>query len=59
MKNQKSLIYQTLTNDEQKLLGIYFNEYNEIFQNILLQPPGEFIQNLIKRVDLTIRKKIN
>ena len=59
MKNQKSLIYQTLTNEEQKLLGIYFNEYNEIFQNILLQPPGEFIQNLIKRVDLTIRKKIN
>ena len=59
MKTQKSLIYQTLTNEEQKLLGIYFNEYNEIFQNILLQPPGEFIQNLIKRVDLTTRKKIN
>ncbi len=51
--------YQNLTKEEQNLLNLYLNEYEEMFQFILIQPQNEFIDNIIKRVELSLKKKIN
>ena len=59
MKNCKVSNYKSLSNEEMKLLNIYISEYNDIFQTILLYPPSEFIQNIIKRVELSLKKKFN
>ena len=59
MNSKKNLSLDSLTQDEQKLFNIYLNEYNDIFQTILLLPPCEFMHNVSKRVELTIRKKFN
>ena len=56
--NQKQNISKILSSEEQKLLNIYLTEYDDIFQNILLQPPREFIRNIIKRVEISLKKKI-
>ena len=57
--NQKQNISKILSSEEQKLLNIYLTEYDDIFQNILLQPPREFIRNIIKRVEISLKKKFN
>ena len=59
MNSKKNLSLDSLSQDEQKLFNIYLNEYNDIFQTILLLPPCEFMHNVSKRVELTIRKKFN
>ena len=51
--------YQNLTKEEQNLLNLYLNEYEEMFQFILIQSQNEFIDNIIKRVELSLKKKIN
>ena len=51
--------YQNLTKEEQNLLNLYLNEYEEMFQFILIQSQKEFMENIIKRVELTLKKKIN
>ena len=58
MKQKSTSKTKTLSHEEQKLLNIYLNEYDDIFQNILLQPPREFIRNIIKRVEISLKKKI-
>ena len=50
--------YQNLTKEEQNLLNLYLNEYEEMFQFILIQPQNEFIDNIIKRVELSLKKKL-
>ena len=59
MKTQRKIQIENLSKEEQKLLNIYLNEYNDIFQSILLMPPNEFIHNIIKRVQITLKKKFN
>ena len=59
MTSKKILSLDSLSQEEQKLFNIYLNEYNDIFQTILLLPPCEFMHNVSKRVELTIRKKFN
>ena len=59
MNSKKNLSLDSLSQDEQKLFNIYLNEYNDIFQMILLMPPNEFIHNIIKRVQITLKKKFN
>ena len=48
--------YQNLLKEEQTLLNLYINEYNDMFQYILTQQQNEFIENIIKRVELTLKK---
>ena len=50
--------YQNLTKEEQNLLNLYLNEYEEMFQFILIQSQNEFIDNIIKRVELSLKKKL-
>ena len=57
MKTQRKIQIENFSKEEQKLLNIYLNEYNDIFQSILLMPPNEFIHNIIKRVQITLKKK--
>ena len=59
MKNQRIPNYKNLSSEEKKLFNIYLSEYNDIFQSILLFTPTEFIQNIIKRVEITLKKKFN
>ena len=59
MKQKRNSNTKTLSTEEQKLLNIYLNEYDDIFQNILLYPPREFIRNVIKRVEISLKKKFN
>ena len=59
MKTQRKIQIENLSKEEQKLFNIYLNEYNDIFQMILLMPPNEFIHNIIKRVQITLKKKFN
>jgi hypothetical protein len=59
MKNKNISNYKSLSNEEKKLLNIYISEYNYIFQTILIYPPSEFIQNIVKRVELSLKKKFN
>ena len=59
MKNQIIPNFKNLSIEEKKLLDIYISEYNDIFQSILLLTPTQFIQNIIKRVEITLKKKFN
>ncbi len=58
MKNQRIPNYKNLSSEEKKLFNIYLSEYNDIFQSILLFTPTEFIQNIIKRVEITLKKNL-
>ena len=57
MKNQVIPNYKNLSFEEKKLLDIYITEYNDIFQSILLLTPTQFIQNIIKRVEINQKIK--
>ena len=48
-----------LNKDEEKLLKKYIEEYNELFQKILILSPNDFIQTLSKRVKIVLKEKIN
>ena len=45
--------------DEKKLLKKYIEEYNDMYQKILILTPNDFIEKLIKHVELSLRSKIN
>ena len=49
----------SLTIDEEKLLKKFMEEYNEIYQNIILLSPNDFLQYLVKRVQISLREKFN
>ena len=49
----------SFTEDEKKLLKKYIEEYNDIYQKILILTSEEFIKKLIKHVEFTLRSKIN
>ena len=60
MKNispKKNIIL--LGSEEEKLLKKYIEEYNELYQKILILSPNDFIQILSKRVKIVLKEKIN
>ena len=60
MKNispKKNIIL--LSSEEEKLLKKYIEEYNELYQKILILSPNDFIQTLSKRVKIVLKEKIN
>ena len=48
-----------LSSEEEKLLKKYFEEYNELYEKILILSPSDFIQSMKKRVEITMKEKIN
>ena len=44
---------------EEKLFKKYVEEYNELFEKILIYNPNDFIKLLSKRIDLIMKKKFN
>ena len=46
------------TDEEKKLYNKYFDEYNDIYQKILILSELEFIENMKKRVEIAIKSKI-
>ena len=59
MKPKRANSTKYLSHEEQSLLYLYLIEYNDIFQYIYIQTPREFIKNVIKRVELTLKKQFN
>ena len=48
-----------LTLEEEKLFNNYLEEYNELYEKIIILSPNDFIQTMIKRVEITMKEKIN
>ena len=60
MKNispKKNIIL--LGSEDEKLLKKYIEEYNELYQKILILSPNDFILILSKRVKIVLKEKIN
>ena len=55
--NIKNII--SFTYEEEKLLKKYLEEYNELYQKILILSPKEFIRTMVKRVEITMKEKFN
>mgnify|MGYP007056192494 CR=1 FL=1 len=55
--NKKNIIL--LSPEEEKLLKKYIEEYNELYQKILILSPNDFIQTLSNRVKIVLKEKIN
>jgi len=55
--NNKNII--SFTYEEEKLLKKYLEEYNELYQKILILSPKEFIRTMVKRVEITMKEKFN
>ena len=53
-----SFSFKDLTEDEQKLLQKYLDEYNDIYQKIFLLSPNALIENIKKKVEISIKSKI-
>ena len=49
----------SLSSEEEKLLKKYLEEYNELYQKILLLSTDDFFQTLKKRVEITLKEKFN
>ena len=45
--------------EEEKLLKKYIEEYNELYEKILLLSSKDFFQSLIKRIEITLKEKFN
>ena len=57
IENQNNLT--SFEEDEKKLLKRFIEEYNDMYQKILILTTDEFINKLIKHVELSLRSKIN
>ena len=55
-KKQENIIF---TEEEEKILKKYIEEYNDTYPKILLLNPFEFFQNIIKGLELSLKEKIN
>ena len=51
------ILPDNFTINEKTLFTTYINEYNDIYPHISLMPSCEFLQNVIKRVEITLTKK--
>ena len=45
--------------EEEKLLKKYIEEYNDLFQKILILSPNDFIQILKKMIIISLKEKFN
>ena len=45
--------------EEEKLFKKYFEEYNELYQKIILLSSNDFMQCLTKRVEISLKEKFN
>ena len=59
MKNRNIKNSIILTSEEEKLLKKYLDDYNELYEKILILSPNDFIQSMKKRVEITLKEKIN
>ena len=59
MKNSSIKNSIQLNSEEEKLLKKYLEEYDELFEKIIILSPNDFIQTLKKRVEITLKEKIN
>ena len=48
-KNNIDFTFNNLTEDEQKLLQKYLDEYNDIYQKIFILSPNVLIENIKKK----------
>ena len=49
----------SFSHEEEKLFKKYLEEYNELYQKIILLSTKEFIQTLTKRVEITLKERFN
>ena len=49
----------SFTDEEKKLLKKYLEEYNDMYQKILILTQNDFIEKLIKHIELSLRSKKN
>ena len=59
MRSHRNPSSDSLSNEEKNLLNIYLNEYSDIFCSILTLPSCEFLENVVKRVELSLNRKFN
>ena len=58
-EKENSLITQFLSIEEKKLYKKYIEEYNDLFQKILILSPSEFITKLNQNIEYSLRSKNN
>ena len=58
-ENQNNDNISSFTYEEKKLLKKYMEEYNDMYQKILIISPNEFISKLIKHVEISLSSKAN
>ena len=49
---------KNFTDDEKQLLNKYIEEYNDLYQKILILSELDFMDNIKKKILLTIKSKI-
>ena len=62
MKKNKNISKNFLisfNSEEEKLLKKYIDEYNDLYQKILILSPNDFIQILKKMVSISLKEKFN
>ena len=59
LKDRKSKNNILLSSEEEKLFKKYLEEYHELYQKILILTPNDFIQSMKKRVEISMKEKIN
>ena len=55
-KNENKLSF---THEEKKLIKKYIEEYNDIYQKILILSPNDFFKKLLKHIELSLNSKKN
>ena len=58
-QNHKKDSISSFSYEEKKLLKKYMEEYNDMYQKILILPKNEFISKLISHVELSLSSKSN
>ena len=58
-QNHNNDIMGSFSYEEKKLLKKYMEEYNDMYQKILILPKNEFISKLIKHIELFLNSKSN
>ena len=53
-KNENKLSF---THEEKKLIKKYIEEYNDIYQKILILSPNDFFKKLLKHIELSLNSK--
>ena len=57
--NEQNENEDSFSEEEKKLLKKYIEEYNDLYQKILMIPQEDFIENIRKRVEIITKKKLN